>query len=102
MPLFQKSVVNKYLANLDSVAVAKAYEQFQQFYGDAERIENIRLLKEENYQEGFYAKYLLMFLAIQSIQIKTIILPPNSKTKPILKKLMVQFCLMEKLLVLSN
>ena len=24
-----------------------------QFYGDAERIENIRLLKEENYQEGF-------------------------------------------------
>jgi type I restriction-modification system DNA methylase subunit len=53
MPLFQKSVVNKYLANLDSVAVANAYEQFQQFYGDAERIENIRLLKEENYQEGF-------------------------------------------------
>jgi hypothetical protein len=53
MPFFQKSVVNKYLANLDSVAVAKAYEQFRQFYGDAERIENIRLLKEENYQEGF-------------------------------------------------
>jgi hypothetical protein len=53
MSLFQKSVVNKYLANLDSVAVAKAYEQFQQFYGDAERIDNIRLLKEENYQEGF-------------------------------------------------
>ena len=53
MSLFQKSVVNKYLANLDSVAVANAYEQFQQFYGDAERIENIRLLKEENYQEGF-------------------------------------------------
>jgi hypothetical protein len=48
MPLFQKSVVNKYLANLDSVAVAKAFEQFQQFYGDAERIENIRLLIEEN------------------------------------------------------
>jgi len=38
MPLFQKSVVNKYLANLDSVAVAKAYEQFQQFYDDSERI----------------------------------------------------------------
>jgi hypothetical protein len=53
MPLFQKSVVNKYLANLNSVVVAKAYLQFQQFYGDAERIENIRLLKEENYQEGF-------------------------------------------------
>lgn len=53
MPLFQKSVVNKYLANLDSVVVAKANIQFQQFYGDTERIGNIRLLKEENYQEGF-------------------------------------------------
>jgi hypothetical protein len=48
MPLFQKSVVNKYLANIDNVEVAKAYEQFQQFYGGAERIENIRLLNEGN------------------------------------------------------
>jgi tRNA1(Val) A37 N6-methylase TrmN6 len=53
MPLFQKSVVNKYLKNLNPATVAEAYTQFQQFYGDAERIENIRLLKEENYQEGF-------------------------------------------------
>jgi hypothetical protein len=53
MPLFQKSVVNKYLNNLNPVNVEEAYKQFIQFYGDAERIENIRLLKEENYQEGF-------------------------------------------------
>lgn len=53
MPLFQKSVVNKYLKNLNQQAVEEAYKQFQQFYDDAERIENIRLLKEENYQEGF-------------------------------------------------
>lgn len=53
MSLFQKSVVNKYLNNLNPVAVEEAYKQFIQFYGDAERIENIRLLKEENYQEGF-------------------------------------------------
>lgn len=53
MPLFQKSVVNKYLTNLDNAIVNRAFEQFKQFYGDAERIENIRLLKEENYQEGF-------------------------------------------------
>lgn len=53
MALFQKSVVNKYLKTLDLVKVKQAYQQFLQFYGDAERIENIRLLKEENYQEGF-------------------------------------------------
>ena len=53
MPLFQKSVVNKYLKNLNQQTVEEAYKQFQQFYDDAERIENIRLLKEENYQEGF-------------------------------------------------
>jgi len=53
MSLFQKSVVNKYLTNIDNSIVIKAYDQFKQFYGDAERIENIRLLKEENYQEGF-------------------------------------------------
>lgn len=53
MSLFQKSVVNKYLKNLNQQTVQEAYKQFQQFYDDAERIENIRLLKEENYQEGF-------------------------------------------------
>lgn len=53
MSLFQKSVVNKYLKNLHQQTVQEAYKQFQQFYDDAERIENIRLLKEENYQEGF-------------------------------------------------
>ncbi len=53
MSLFQKSVVNKYLTNIDNSIIIKAYDQFKQFYGDAERIENIRLLKEENYQEGF-------------------------------------------------
>jgi type I restriction-modification system DNA methylase subunit len=53
MSLFQKSVVNKYLTNLDSAILKKAYDQYLQFYGDKERIENIRLLNEENYQEGF-------------------------------------------------
>jgi hypothetical protein len=53
MPLFQKSVVNKFLKNLNQQTVEEAYKQFQRFYDDAECIENIRLLKEENYQEGF-------------------------------------------------
>lgn len=53
MSLFQKSVVNKYLKYQDPFTVEEAYKQFLQFYGDIERIGNIRLLKEENYQEGF-------------------------------------------------
>ncbi|MEO8230779.1 MAG: DNA methyltransferase, partial [Ignavibacteriota bacterium] len=53
MSLFQKSVVNKYLKHLNQKTVEESYKKFQQFYGDAERIGNIRLLKEENYQEGF-------------------------------------------------
>ncbi|MCD4794823.1 MAG: Eco57I restriction-modification methylase domain-containing protein [Bacteroidales bacterium] len=53
MSLFQKSVINKYLKNLDNEKVSKAYENFQKFYGDKLRLHNIMQLKEENYQEGF-------------------------------------------------
>ena len=53
MPLFQKSVLNKYLSNLDENRINKAYNNFKEYYGDKERIDNIRALKEENYQEGF-------------------------------------------------
>ena len=53
MPLFQKSVVNKYLKTLDNIEVQESYDKFIEFYGDKQRLENIKLLKEENYQEGF-------------------------------------------------
>lgn len=53
MSIFQKSVINKYLQNLDQIEIHKAFQKFKEFYGEADRIENIRLLKEENYQEGF-------------------------------------------------
>ncbi len=53
MSLFQKLVTNKYLKNLDSKKVDKAYENFQKFYGDKLRLVNIMQLKEENYQERF-------------------------------------------------
>jgi len=53
MSLFQKSVINRYLKNLDTEKVNKAYHNFQKFYGDIERLQNIMQLKEENYQEGF-------------------------------------------------
>ena len=53
MSLFQKSVLNKYLQSLDNAEVEKVFQKFKSFYGDEERIDNIKLLKEENYQEGF-------------------------------------------------
>lgn len=62
MPLFQKSVVSKYLQQLDQAELKNAYDKFKSFYGDKERIENIRLLKEENYQEGFLREIFVQVL----------------------------------------
>ncbi len=53
MPIFQKSVVNKYLKNLDELTVNQAYKRFIAFYGNKIKLHNILNLKEENYQEGF-------------------------------------------------
>ena len=53
MAIFQKSVINKYLKNLDNGKVSNAFEKFQEFYGDKLRLADIVNLKEENYQEGF-------------------------------------------------
>jgi hypothetical protein len=53
MSIFQISVLNKYLKNLDEEKLKKARQQFDEFYGDKLRLLNIMRLKEENYQEGF-------------------------------------------------
>ena len=53
MPLFQKSVVNKYLSNLDSKTTEEYYQNYLDVYGNSERIQNIIASKEEQYQEGF-------------------------------------------------
>ena len=52
MSIFQKSVVNKYLKSLAQAEVQTAFKKFKTFYSN-KRIINIKLLKEENYQEGF-------------------------------------------------
>jgi REP element-mobilizing transposase RayT len=53
MPLFQKSVVNKYLSNLDNKTTEEHYQKYLDVYGNSERIQNIIASKEEQYQEGF-------------------------------------------------
>jgi len=53
MALFQKSVVSKFLRGLDQNSVDSAYEKFKTIYSNQEKLDNIRLSKEEQYQEGF-------------------------------------------------
>ncbi len=62
MSLFQKSVLNKFLKTLDENSVKQAYRKFKIFYGDKQRLENIKLLKEENYQEGFLREIFVQVL----------------------------------------
>ena len=52
MPIFQKSVIKKHLKDLDEVKVEKAYQIFLTNY-NAAKIEEIKTLKEEEYQDGF-------------------------------------------------
>ena len=52
MPIFQKSVIKKHLENLDQKKVEKAFQTFRLNYNPA-KIEQIKTLKEEEYQDGF-------------------------------------------------
>ena len=52
MSIFQKSVIQKHLNNLDKEHLEKAYQKFKKNYSPA-KIEKIRQLKEEEYQDGF-------------------------------------------------
>lgn len=52
MPIFQKSVIKKHLKNLDQEKVEKAFQRFRLNYNSA-KIEQIKTLKEEEYQDGF-------------------------------------------------
>jgi hypothetical protein len=52
MSIFQKSVVNKYLNTLDSEVLSAKYQLFRKHF-TPDKIENIKIAKEEQYQEGF-------------------------------------------------
>jgi hypothetical protein len=52
MAIFQKSVIKKHLNNLDKEQVEKAFQKFRDNYSPA-KIEKIKQLKEEEYQDGF-------------------------------------------------
>ncbi|MDC1194232.1 BREX-1 system adenine-specific DNA-methyltransferase PglX, partial [Crocinitomicaceae bacterium] len=52
MPIFQKSIVDKYLDTLDAGVLDKAYDSYKEVYSD-QKIQRIKKLKEEQYQGGF-------------------------------------------------
>ena len=53
MGLFQRSVEQKYVSELDSILIDERYKKFQDYFGNPEIQENIRNSKEEQFQEGF-------------------------------------------------
>jgi len=52
MQIFQKSVVKKHIGSLDRIKIDNAFSKFKTNYSP-EKIEKIKLLKEEEYQDGF-------------------------------------------------
>ncbi len=52
MQIFQKSVLQKHLNRLDKQTVEKAFQAFKENYS-FDKIEKIKTLKEEEYQDGF-------------------------------------------------
>lgn len=62
MSLFQKSVEKKYLNELDTALIDKKFTDFQDFFGNPDRQENIRNSKEEQFQEGFLRELFVKIL----------------------------------------
>jgi hypothetical protein len=52
MPIFQKSVIQKHLANLEQNQLDDAFKIFKHNYS-VDKIQQIKTLKEEEYQDGF-------------------------------------------------
>ena len=53
MSLFQRSVLNKYLKELNEQKVADTFVKFKLYFNDPVIQQNIRESKEEQFQEGF-------------------------------------------------
>jgi len=62
MPLYQKSVLNKYLRNQQQDKIDEAYILFTSYFHNLEIQENIRNSKEEQFQEGFLRELFVKVL----------------------------------------
>ncbi|HOV13555.1 MAG TPA: type I restriction enzyme HsdR N-terminal domain-containing protein, partial [Spirochaetota bacterium] len=71
MGMFQQSVVNKYLNGIDKNKVKLEYEKFKKIFCDSQNIENIKKVKEEQYQEGFLNDLFVNCLGYSCLYPKT-------------------------------
>ncbi|MCL6259162.1 BREX-1 system adenine-specific DNA-methyltransferase PglX [Aquiflexum sp. TKW24L] len=62
MPLFQNSVLKKYLAGQDYAAMHAAFGAYLTYFHDPMRRANIRASKEEQFQEGFLRELFVNIL----------------------------------------
>lgn len=62
MPLFQSSVLNKYLKDQDEATVKGAYNIFTKYFHNPTIQDNIRESKEEQFQEGFLTELFVKVL----------------------------------------
>jgi type I restriction-modification system DNA methylase subunit len=62
MPLFQNSVVKKYLAGQDTAPMHAAFGAYLTYFHDPMRRANIRASKEEQFQEGFLRELFVKIL----------------------------------------
>ncbi len=62
MSLFQKSVEKKYLNQLDSALIDRKYQALRNYFGNPEIQENIRSLKEEEFQSEFIRELFVNIL----------------------------------------
>ena len=62
MALFQKTIEQKYLKQLDSEIIHAKYLEFKSYFGNTDIQENIRNSKEEQYQEGFLRELFVKIL----------------------------------------
>ena len=62
MALFQKNVLARYIAAMDTQQIDAAYQQFVAYFHDTERQQNILTSKEEQFQEGFLRELFVNIL----------------------------------------
>ncbi|PDS22293.1 Eco57I restriction-modification methylase domain-containing protein [Flavobacterium branchiophilum] len=62
MPLFQTSVLKKYLSQQDTAKITTAYTEYAAYFHHSAIQENIRNSKEEQFQEGFLRELFVTIL----------------------------------------
>src|SRR5665647_2441219 len=62
MALFQKTVEQKYLKQLEAGLINAKYLEFKSYFGNTDVQENIRNSKEEQFQEGFLRELFVKIL----------------------------------------